>query len=78
MSRQAVLLLDALRGIYVALGSFAAASLVTLLGALGGQFGPEIVMRLIIGLGLLLGFTGVGGLIGGLKNTSAQSHEPSS
>jgi hypothetical protein len=65
VEQQAVLLLGALRWIYVALGSFAAASLVTLLGALGGQFGPEIVMRIIIGLGLLLGFTGVGGLIGG-------------
>ena len=65
VERQSELLLSALYWIYVALGAFAAASLVTLLGALGGQLGAELVMRLIIGLGLLLGFMGVGGLIGG-------------
>ena len=68
VERQAVLLLSALHWIYVALGAFAAASLVTLLGALGGQLGAEVVMRIIIAAGLVLGFVGVGGLIGGCAN----------
>ena len=68
VERQALLLLRALHWIYVALGSFAAASLVTLLGALFGQLGPETVVRVVIGAGLLLGFGGVAGLIGGCAN----------
>jgi hypothetical protein len=65
VERQAMLLLGALHWIYVALGAFAAASLVTLLGAVAGQLGNEILMRVVVGAGLLLGFAGVGGLIGG-------------
>jgi hypothetical protein len=68
VERQALLLLRALHWIYVALGSFAAASLVTLLGALFGQLAPETVVRVVIGAGLLLGFGGVAGLIGGCAN----------
>jgi hypothetical protein len=63
--QQALLLLTALHWIYVALGSFAAASLVTLLGALFGQFGNEMLMRVVVGIGFLLGFAGVAGLVGG-------------
>lgn len=47
------------------LGAFAAATLVTLLGAVAGQLGNEIVTRIVVGAGLLMGFTGVAGLIGG-------------
>lgn len=65
VERQAMLLLGALHWIYVALGSFAAASLVTLVGAVTGQLGSEVFMRIIVGMGLLLGFAGVTGLIGG-------------
>ena len=65
VERQAMLLLGALHWIYVALGSFAAASLVTLVGAVTGQLGSEVFMRIIVGIGLLLGFAGVTGLIGG-------------
>jgi len=68
VERQALLLLRALHWIYVALGSFAAASLVTLLGALFGQLGQETMIRVVIGGGLLLGFGGVAGLIGGCVN----------
>lgn len=68
VEQQALLLLSALRWIYVALGGFAAASLVTLLGALFGQLGHETLIRVIIGAGLLLGFVGVAGLIGGCVN----------
>jgi len=68
VERQALLLLRALHWIYLALSAFAAASLVTLVGAVTGQLGNEIFMRIIIGAGLLLGFAGVGGLIGGCVN----------
>ena len=65
VERQAVLLLSAMRWIYLALGSFAAASLVTLLGALSGAGGSSAIVNLIIGAGLLLGLAGVAGLVGG-------------
>src|ERR1051325_6527275 len=65
VERQALLLLTAMRWIYIALGAFAAASLVTLLGALSSQLGNSTVMHAIIAAGLLLGFAGVAGLVGG-------------
>jgi hypothetical protein len=68
VEQQAVLLLGALRWIYAALGAFAAASLVTLLGAVAGQTGNELFMRIVVGAGLLLGFIGVAGLVGGCAN----------
>jgi hypothetical protein len=68
VERQALLLLRALHWIYVALGAFAAASLVTLLGVLFGELEHETLIRVIIGAGLLLGFAGVAGLIGGCVN----------
>jgi len=68
VEHQALLLLRALHWIYVALGSFAAASLVTLLGVLFGQLGQEMMIRVVTGAGLLLGFGGVAGLIGGCVN----------
>ena len=68
VERQGVLLLRALRWIYVSLGAFAAASLVTLLGAVSGQMGNELLMHLVVGIGLSLGVLGVAGLIGGCLN----------
>jgi hypothetical protein len=68
VERQGVLLLSALHWIYISIGAFAAASLVTLLGAGIGPFGPEWLLRVIVGMGLLLGCAGVGGLIGGCVN----------
>lgn len=65
---QATLLLGAMRWIYISLGSFAAASLVTLVGAVSGHLGNAGLMRFIVGVGLLLGFTGVAGLVGGCVN----------
>src|SRR5262249_51906431 len=56
VERQAVLLLTAMRWIYVSLGSFAGASLVTLLGALAGHIGNQTLMQVIVSVGLLLGF----------------------
>ena len=68
VERQASHLLRALYGIYIALGSFAAASFVTLLGAVLGHWESAISSRLVGGCGLLLGFAGVGGLVWGSWN----------
>ena len=68
VEQQATLLLGALHWIYMALGAFAAASLVTLPGAVAGQLGNEILMRVIVSVGLLPGFAGVAGLTGGCVN----------
>jgi hypothetical protein len=68
VERQAVLLLGAMRAIYVALGAFAAASLVTLLGAVLGPWETAGLVRVIVSAGLFLGFTGVGGLVVGCIN----------
>ena len=66
--RQGIFLVHALGWIYVALGAFAAASLVTLLGAVAGQLGSADLMHLVVGLGLALGIVGVAGLVGGCVN----------
>ena len=63
--RQGILLLTALRWIYIALGSFAAASLVTLLGAAAEELGAKDLMHLVMGASLVLGVVGVTGLVCG-------------
>ena len=68
VERQALLLLNALHWIYVAIGAFAATTLVTLLGAFAGQLDDELLLRIITGAALLLGFIGVSGMIGGCLN----------
>src|SRR5262249_20581633 len=68
VENQAVLLLRALKAIYVALGAFAGATLVTLLGAALAPFQEAIFFRILAGLGLALGFVGVGGLVVGALN----------
>ena len=65
VEKQGVLLLRALHSIYVALGAFAAATLVTLLGAVLGPFQGAVWFRALVGLGLAMGFGGVGGLMFG-------------
>ena len=60
---QALLLLNALRWIYAALAAFAGATLVTLLGAVADQFEHVVSMRVIVGIGLVLGAVGVSGLV---------------
>jgi len=60
---EALLLLIALRAIYVALGAFAAATLVTLLAAVIEQAHIAAWFRPLTGFGILLGIVGVGGLI---------------
>jgi hypothetical protein len=68
VERQAAHLLGALHSIYVALAAFAAASFVTLLGTVLGNWEGPILFRVVVSSGLLLGFVGVGGLVLGCWN----------
>jgi len=68
VEKQASHLLSALHAIYVALAAFAAASLVTLLGAALGNWEGAIAFRVMAGCGLFLGFVGVAGLVSGCWN----------
>jgi hypothetical protein len=52
----------------VALGAFSAATLVTLLGAGLAPFQGAVWFRVLVGLGLVLGFVGVSGLVFGSLN----------
>jgi hypothetical protein len=60
---QALMLLRGLRAIYVALGAFAAATLVTLLAAVTEQTHVPTWFRPLTVLSIALGVIGVGGLI---------------
>ncbi len=68
VERQGVLLLTALRWIYLALAAFVSATLVTLLGASLASFQGALWFRFLVGLGLVLGFIGVAGLVLGSLN----------
>jgi len=68
VEKQAALLLTALHSIYLALASFASATLVTLLGAGFATFHGGIWVHVMAVLGLLLGFFGAGGLVLGCAN----------
>lgn len=63
VERQAVLLLRALHAIYVALGAFAAATLVTLLAEGLAPLWGDSWFRAMAGFGVALGLLGVGGLV---------------
>ena len=65
VEQRIMLLLNALRAFYLSLGSFAAASLISLLGAALASAGQQAVFRLIIGLAFLTGAAGIGGLVWG-------------
>jgi hypothetical protein len=65
---QAAMLLRALHSIYVALGAFASATLVTLLGAGVAPFQGEPWLQIAAWLGVALGIVGVGGLVLGCAN----------
>jgi hypothetical protein len=65
VEKQAILLLHALHAIYIALGAFAGATLVTLLGAVLAPLHGDIWMSASSALGIILGAVGVGGLIYG-------------
>jgi hypothetical protein len=61
--RQAVLLLGALHAAYVAIGSFASASLISILGAGLAATSVGIGFDVMAGLALAVGFLGAGGLV---------------
>lgn len=63
--RRVLLLIRALTLVYLAVGSFAAATLVSLLGAAFFDTHDALVRRLSSGLGMLSGTAGVCGLIAG-------------
>lgn len=63
--RRAVLMLHALRAFYLALGSFAAAALVSLIGASVAASEHTLLYRTTLLLALVTGCVGVGGLIVG-------------
>jgi hypothetical protein len=65
VERQATLLMGALASIYVALGSFALATLVSLLGAAFSSMESPWVFRAFAITGFLLGGVGVSGLVVG-------------
>jgi hypothetical protein len=63
--RRAVLLLHALTCFYVALGSFAASALVSLVGACFASSKVHVVFFACEILALIAGFVGVGGIVSG-------------
>ena len=68
VEKQAALLLRALHSIYVALAAFACATLVTLVGAGLLSFVDPSWIHLLAGIGVALGFVGIGGLVVGCLN----------
>jgi hypothetical protein len=74
---QAELLLRALYSIYLALGAFAIATLVTLLGAVLAAYRESLWFNALTGLAILLGVAGVGGLVlGSVRLFQATPGEP--
>lgn len=63
--QRALLLLHALRLFYLALGSFAASALLSLLGASVASSTHHIIFRITLFFGLAAGLVGVGGLVFG-------------
>jgi len=63
--RRALLLVRALTSFYVSVGAFAAASLVSLLGAALDLADQQPLQPLTLGVAFVAGFFGVGGLVSG-------------
>lgn len=63
VERQATLLMGALASVYVALGSFALATLVSLLGVAFSSVNSLVVFRTLATMAFCLGVVGVGGLV---------------
>jgi hypothetical protein len=74
VEKQAALLLRALHSIYVALAAFACATLVTLVGAALVSLADALLLHTVAGLGIALGFVGVGGLVIGCLNLFRATH----
>ncbi len=65
LERRALLLLHALRAFYLALGSFAASALISLIGASVLSSIHHIVFRITLGIAAVTGSVGVGGIVFG-------------
>jgi uncharacterized membrane protein YdbT with pleckstrin-like domain len=65
VEKQAMLLMGAIASIYVALGSFALATLVSLIGAAFVSIAGQVVYRALAVIGFVLGVIGVCGLVFG-------------
>jgi hypothetical protein len=63
-----------LHSIYIALAEFACATLVTLLGAELISVAGGLSLRAVAGLGIALGFVGVGGLVVACANLFRATH----
>jgi hypothetical protein len=63
VERQAVLLLNALRAAYVAIGSFVSASLISILGAGVASSSLRAAFTFLAGLALLVGVFGAAGMV---------------
>jgi hypothetical protein len=63
LERRSLILLTALRLFYLALGSFASATLVSVLGAVVASRGYDLVLRALETAAVVAGFLGVGGLV---------------
>ncbi|MBA4017049.1 MAG: hypothetical protein C0483_07755 [Pirellula sp.] len=61
--RRALILVRALTAFYVSVGSFGAASLISLLGAVFVVAGSDFVHQLCLSVALVAGVAGVGGLV---------------
>ena len=68
VERQGVLLLNALRAIYLALGCFAGATMISIVGAVFASVAVGLGVRATIALGFAAGLVGVGSLIFGAAN----------
>lgn len=65
LEKRILLLLHALAVIYASLGSFAAASLVSLIGASLAVSAHHTMFHVVLGLAIIAGLIGVGGLVVG-------------
>jgi hypothetical protein len=65
LQRRALLLLTALRLEYLSLGSFASATLVSVVGALSASQEHPVVLGVLEAVAAAVGVIGVGGLVGG-------------
>ncbi len=71
--RRSLLLLHALRLFYLALGSFAAAALTSLLGATAASSDHRLIYRLTLDAAAVTGFIGVAGLVSGCSLLVAET-----
>ncbi len=68
IEKQALLLLRALRSVYISLGAFAAGTLFSIVGAVLASSGPRSSLHVVALFALLIGLVGVCALIGSCIN----------